>query len=54
MHLQRQVEKISKFWHIEREHKITPALNTINSTFGKGSLKLVDQGSGQIKTSSGN
>ena len=37
---------------IEREHKITSALDAINSTFGKGTIKLAVQGSGKIKTSS--
>ena len=39
---------------IEREHKITSALDTINATFGKGIIKLAVQGSGKIKTSSDN
>ena len=39
---------------IEREHKITSALDAINSTFGKGTIKLAVQGSGRIKTSSEN
>ena len=39
---------------IEREHKITSALDAINSTFGKGTIKLAVQGSGKIKTSSEN
>ena len=38
----------------EREHKITSALDVINSTFGKGAIKLAVQGSGKIKTSSDN
>ena len=38
----------------EREHKITSALDAINSTFGKGTIKLAVQGSGKIKTSSDN
>ena len=37
---------------IEREHKITSALDAINSTFGNGTIKLAVQGSGKIKTSS--
>ena len=37
---------------IEREHKITSALDAINSTFGKGTIKLAVQGNGKIKTSS--
>lgn len=36
----------------EREHRITSALDTINRTFGKGSIKLAAQGSGRIKSSS--
>ena len=38
----------------EREHKITSALDSINSTFGKGTIKLAVQGSGKIKTASDN
>jgi hypothetical protein len=37
---------------IEREHKITSALDSINATFGKGTIKLAVQGSGKIKTAS--
>ena len=36
----------------EREQKITSALDVINSTFGRGTVKLAVQGSGQIKSSS--
>ena len=39
---------------IERERKITSALDSINSTFGKGTVKLAVQGSGRIKSSSEN
>ena len=39
---------------IKREHKITSALDAINSTFGRGTVKLAVQGSGNIKTSSEN
>ena len=39
---------------IEREHKITFALDAINSTFGRGTVKLAVQGSGKIKSSSEN
>ncbi len=39
---------------IERERKITSALDAINSTFGRGTVKLAVQGSGNIKTSSEN
>ena len=39
---------------IEREHKITTALDSINATFGKGTIKLAIQGNGRIKTSSDN
>lgn len=39
---------------IEREHKITSALDAINNAFGKGTIKLAVQGSGKIKTSSEN
>ena len=35
---------------IEREHKITSALDAINSTFGAGTVKLAGQGSGHIKS----
>ena len=38
----------------ERERKITSTLDSINSTFGKGTVKLAVQGSGRIKTSSEN
>ena len=38
----------------EREHKITSVLDTINKTFGKGTIKLAVQGSGNIKSSSDN
>jgi DNA polymerase V len=38
----------------EREHKITTVLDTINKTFGKGTIKLAVQGSGHIKSSSDN
>lgn len=39
---------------VEREHKITSALDVINSTFGKGTVKLAVQGSGSVKSSSEN
>ena len=39
---------------IEREHKITTALDSINATFGKGTIKLAIQGNGRIRTSSDN
>ena len=39
---------------IEREHKITSVLDTINRTFGKGTIKLAVQGSGKIKSLSEN
>ena len=39
---------------IEREHKITSALDSINATYGKGTIKLAVQGSGKIKTASDN
>ena len=38
----------------EREHKITSVLDTINKTFGKGTVKLAIQGTGHIKSSSDN
>lgn len=37
---------------LDREHKITSALDAINATYGKGTVKLAVQGSGKIKTSS--
>ena len=39
---------------LEREHRITSALDAINGTFGKGTVKLAAQGSGRIKASSEN
>lgn len=39
---------------MEREHKITSALDMINSTYGEGTLKLAVQGSGRIKSMSEN
>ena len=33
----------------EREHRITSALDMINGTFGRGTVKLAAQGSGKIK-----
>ena len=36
----------------EREHRLTSALDMINGTFGKGTVKLAVQGSGKIKSSS--
>jgi DNA polymerase V len=37
---------------IEREQKITSALDSINATFGQGTIRLAIQGSGKIKSSS--
>ena len=37
---------------MEREQKITSALDVINGTFGRGTVKIAAQGSGQIKSSS--
>ena len=37
---------------MEREHKITSALDVINSTFGRGTVKIAAQGSGRIMSSS--
>jgi DNA polymerase V len=37
---------------IEKEHKITSALDAINSAFGDGAIKLAVQGNGLIKTAS--
>lgn len=39
---------------IERERRITSALDSINATFGRGAVKLAVQGSGKIKTASDN
>ncbi len=39
---------------VEREHKITSALDAINAAFGKGTIKLAVQGSGEIKSLSEN
>jgi DNA polymerase V len=39
---------------IERERKITSALDAINATFGKGTIRLAVQGKGRIKTASDN
>ena len=36
----------------EREHRITSALDVINGTFGRGTVKLAAQGNGRIKSSS--
>ena len=36
----------------EREQKITTALDVINGTFGKGTVRLAVQGSGRVKSSS--
>ena len=35
---------------IEKEHKITSALDAINTAFGEGTIKLAVQGSGRIKS----
>lgn len=37
---------------MEREQKITSALDVINGTFGRGTVKIAAQGSGHIKSSS--
>lgn len=37
---------------LEREQKITSALDSINATFGAGTIKLAVQGSGKIKSAS--
>ena len=37
---------------VEREHRITTALDAINGTYGRGTVKLAAQGSGHIKSSS--
>ena len=36
----------------EREHRITSALDAINGTYGRGTVKLAAQGSGRIRSSS--
>jgi DNA polymerase V len=36
----------------EREHRITSALDAINGTFGRGTVKLAAQGTGRIKSAS--
>ena len=36
----------------DREHRITSALDIINGTYGRGTVKLAAQGSGQIRSSS--
>ena len=38
----------------ERDHKITAVLDSINQTFGKGTIKLAVQGSGHIKAANEN
>ena len=38
--------------NIEREQRITSAVDVINATFGKGTIKLATQGSGRIQSSS--
>lgn len=39
---------------IEREHRLTSVVDTVNKNFGKGSIKLAVQGSGHIKSYSDN
>ena len=39
---------------VEREHRITSALDIINGTYGRGTIKLAAQGSGRIRSSSEN
>jgi DNA polymerase V len=39
---------------LEKDHKITAALDAINGSFGKGTVKFAVQGSGQILSSSEN
>lgn len=39
---------------IEREHRLTSVVDAVNSTFGKGTIKLAIQGSGKIKSTSQN
>lgn len=40
--------------NIAREHRITSVLDSINKTFGKGTIRLAAQGNGIIKSSSEN
>lgn len=37
---------------LEKEHRITSALDAINRAYGDGAIKLAVQGSGLIKTTS--
>lgn len=37
---------------LEREHRITSAVDAINSTFGRGTIRLAVQGSGKIRSAS--
>ena len=37
---------------IEKEHRLTSVVDTVNKTFGKSTIKFAVQGSGKIKTSS--
>ena len=39
---------------LEKEHKITAALDVINGSFGKGTVKFAVQGTGKIFSSSEN
>ena len=39
---------------MEKEHRLSSALDAINGTLGKGTIKLAVQGSGNIKTASNN
>jgi hypothetical protein len=39
---------------IEREQKLTSAMDAINATLGKGTIKLAVQGSGNIKIANNN
>ena len=39
---------------MENEQKLSSALDAINGTLGKGTVKLAVQGSGNIKTASNN
>ena len=39
---------------LEKEHRLTSVVDTVNKAFGKGTIKFAVQGSGKIKTSSEN
>ena len=37
---------------VEKEHKLTSAVDAVNKAFGRGAVKFAVQGSGKIKSSS--